>query len=72
MKEEINKCIEVLSSGGLILYPTDTVWGIGCDATNENAVAKIYALKQGQMLKFSVFHRIKMYYIGLIECFDYI
>ncbi|SMC88031.1 L-threonylcarbamoyladenylate synthase [Cellulophaga tyrosinoxydans] len=46
MQEEINKCIEVLSSGGLILYPTDTVWGIGCDATNENAVAKIYALKQ--------------------------
>ena len=46
MQEEINKCIEVLSQGGLILYPTDTVWGIGCDATNEEAVAKIYGLKQ--------------------------
>lgn len=46
MQEEINKCIEVLSNGGLILYPTDTVWGIGCDATNETAVAKIYALKK--------------------------
>ncbi len=46
MTEEINKCIEVLKSGGLILYPTDTVWGIGCDATNEKAVQKIYALKQ--------------------------
>ncbi len=46
MQEEINKCIEVLSHGGIILYPTDTVWGIGCDATNEAAVAKIYALKQ--------------------------
>ena len=43
---EINNCIEVLSKGGLILYPTDTVWGIGCDATNELAVKKVYALKQ--------------------------
>lgn len=46
MVNEINKCIEVLKSGGLILYPTDTVWGIGCDATNETAVKKIYELKQ--------------------------
>lgn len=45
MKEEIHKCIEVLKAGGLILYPTDTVWGIGCDATNEEAVKKVYALK---------------------------
>src|SRR5690606_14413629 len=43
---EINNCIEVLSQGGLILYPTDTVWGIGCDATNETAVNKIYDLKK--------------------------
>lgn len=46
MQEEIDECIDVLKKGGLILYPTDTVWGIGCDATNEEAVAKIYALKQ--------------------------
>jgi L-threonylcarbamoyladenylate synthase len=46
MKEEIQKCIEVLNSGGIILYPTDTVWGIGCDATNEDAVQKIYKIKQ--------------------------
>tara|TARA_R110000868_G_scaffold281257_1_gene541647 strand:+ start:11505 stop:12065 length:561 start_codon:yes stop_codon:yes gene_type:complete len=46
MQEEINKCIEVLSKGGIILYPTDTVWGIGCDATNKDAVAKIYVLKK--------------------------
>ncbi len=45
---EINKCIEVLSEGGLILYPTDTVWGIGCDATNEEAVKKVFALKERQ------------------------
>lgn len=43
---DINECLQVLQSGGLILYPTDTIWGIGCDATNESAVAKIYALKK--------------------------
>jgi L-threonylcarbamoyladenylate synthase len=46
MNEEINKALQTLKSGGLILYPTDTVWGIGCDATNPEAVKKIYALKQ--------------------------
>ncbi|MEO5911476.1 MAG: L-threonylcarbamoyladenylate synthase [Pelobium sp.] len=45
LKEEINKALEVLKSGGIILYPTDTVWGLGCDATNADAVAKIFALK---------------------------
>jgi len=43
---DIEECIIALQAGGLILYPTDTIWGIGCDATNENAVAKIYALKK--------------------------
>lgn len=46
MTEEINNAIAVLAAGGLILYPTDTIWGIGCDATNESAVQKVYALKQ--------------------------
>ncbi len=46
MTKEIHNAIEVLKNGGLILYPTDTVWGIGCDATNEEAVKKIYALKK--------------------------
>lgn len=45
LKEEVNKALEVLKSGGLILYPTDTVWGIGCDATNEDAINKVYQLK---------------------------
>jgi L-threonylcarbamoyladenylate synthase len=45
LKEEINKALEVLKSGGIILYPTDTVWGLGCDATNAEAVAKIFTLK---------------------------
>ena len=46
MTNEIQKCIQVLKAGGIILYPTDTVWGIGCDATNEDAVKKVYQLKQ--------------------------
>ena len=45
MREQIQKAIEVLRSGGAILYPTDTVWGIGCDATDPEAVAKVYAIK---------------------------
>ena len=43
---DIQQAIAVLREGGLFLYPTDTVWGIGCDATNEAAVAAVYALKQ--------------------------
>ncbi len=46
MQEDIRKACEVLRNGGMILYPTDTIWGIGCDATNEEAVKKIYKLKQ--------------------------
>lgn len=45
MKEQIQKALEVLRSGGIILYPTDTVWGIGCDATDPEAVARIYSIK---------------------------
>ena len=46
MDADIIQCLKVLSAGGLILYPTDTVWGIGCDATNEEAVSRVYQLKQ--------------------------
>ena len=46
INQEIQKAFEVILNGGIILYPTDTVWGIGCDATNFEAVAKIYALKK--------------------------
>ena len=46
MIEDIKKACEVMAAGGLILYPTDTIWGIGCDATNEEAVRKVYALKR--------------------------
>jgi L-threonylcarbamoyladenylate synthase len=44
--DEIKRTIEVLRSGGLILYPTDTIWGIGCDATNTEAVKRVYDLKK--------------------------
>ncbi|WP_310381956.1 L-threonylcarbamoyladenylate synthase [Flavobacterium sp.] len=46
INQEINNALEIIQQGGIILYPTDTVWGIGCDATNPEAVAKIYKLKQ--------------------------
>ncbi len=45
-REDLQEALRVLRSGGIIVYPTDTVWGIGCDATNEEAVKRIYALKQ--------------------------
>jgi L-threonylcarbamoyladenylate synthase len=46
IEREIQHCLKVLHAGGTILYPTDTIWGIGCDATNEVAVAKIFRIKQ--------------------------
>ena len=48
MVEQIKKAVEALRKGGVILYPTDTVWGIGCDATNRDAVAKVYEIKKRQ------------------------
>lgn len=45
-EQDIKNAIEAMRKGGVILYPTDTVWGIGCDATNEEAVAKVYKIKQ--------------------------
>ncbi len=46
MYDDITKALEVLKSGGIILYPTDTIWGIGCDATNPEAVKRIYDIKK--------------------------
>ena len=46
INQEIHNAFEVIQAGGIILYPTDTVWGIGCDATNAEAVTKVYALKK--------------------------
>lgn len=46
INKEVHQAFEVIKNGGIILYPTDTVWGLGCDATNEEAVKKIYELKK--------------------------
>lgn len=45
-KEDIRRAVEVMNKGGVILYPTDTIWGLGCDATNADAVRRIYEIKQ--------------------------
>ncbi len=46
MKKEIDNTLSILNNGGIILYPTDTIWGIGCDATNEYAIKKIFKIKK--------------------------
>lgn len=46
MEDDIKKACEIMQAGGIILYPTDTIWGIGCDATNEEAVKKVYKIKK--------------------------
>jgi L-threonylcarbamoyladenylate synthase len=51
MEQDLIKATETLRQGGIILYPTDTIWGIGCDATNAEAVKKIYKLKQREEIK---------------------
>lgn len=45
-REDIGRALETMRQGGVVLYPTDTIWGLGCDATNPEAVAKVYAIKQ--------------------------
>lgn len=46
MKDDIKKAVEILQQGGVILYPTDTIWGLGCDATNSHAVERIFQIKK--------------------------
>jgi L-threonylcarbamoyladenylate synthase len=46
LRDEVKNALDVINQGGIILYPTDTIWGLGCDATNTEAIQKIYALKQ--------------------------
>ena len=50
-QQDIKQAIDVMHQGGVILYPTDTIWGIGCDATNPEAVAKVYAIKHREDAK---------------------
>lgn len=51
LKDDIVQCITVLQSSGIILYPTDTIWGLGCEATNTSAIKKIYQLKKREETK---------------------
>ena len=51
IQNEVNKALEILKKGGTLIYPTDTVWGLGCDATDEDAVKKIYRIKQREESK---------------------
>ncbi|MBL7971162.1 MAG: threonylcarbamoyl-AMP synthase [Prolixibacteraceae bacterium] len=51
MIEDVKAALEVLQKGGVILYPTDTIWGLGCDATNEEAVKRLYAIKNRENTK---------------------
>ncbi|EEF23004.1 Protein yrdC, putative [Ricinus communis] len=46
LRDEVEKALKVIQDGGIILYPTDTIWGVGCDATNTEAIKKIFKLKQ--------------------------
>ena len=56
-QHDIEQCLDILQKGGLILYPTDTVWGIGCDAQNKGAVEKIFNLKKRNGRKIRAFGR---------------
>ncbi|NOZ46831.1 MAG: threonylcarbamoyl-AMP synthase [Chlorobi bacterium] len=63
MNEDLIESLKVLEEGGTILYPTDTIWGIGCDATNTKAIEKIYAIKQRHQSKSLIIlldHEIKL------------
>ena len=78
IEEDLSACLKVLRAGGLILYPTDTIWGIGCDATNEQAVKRIYQLKQREESKSMIVlladDRSILQYIAApdVEVFDYL
>nr|WP_297310381.1 L-threonylcarbamoyladenylate synthase [uncultured Flavobacterium sp.] len=82
INKEVFEAFEVIKNGGIILYPTDTVWGIGCDATNEEAVKKIYDLKKraesksmivlvhNDRLLYNVFREIPQVAFDILDCSD--
>lgn len=77
-ENDLAECLKVLRSGGIILYPTDTIWGIGCDATNKKAIQRIYQLKQREESKSLIIlladERALMQYIAAPDpaVFDYL
>jgi len=80
INKEVHEAFEVIKNGGIILYPTDTIWGIGCDATNEEAVQKIYDLKKraesksmivlvnNDRLLYNVFKNIPSVAFDILDC----
>ncbi len=80
INNEVFKAFEVIKNGGIILYPTDTVWGIGCDATNPEAIKRIYELKKreesksmiilvnGDKLLYNVFQQIPQVAFDILDC----
>ncbi len=82
IQQEVHNAYEVIKNGGIILYPTDTVWGIGCDASNPEAVKKIYALKKraesksmivlvnGDRLFHNVFNNVPEVTWDILDCSD--
>ena len=50
-RDDIRQAVDVLNRGGIILYPTDTIWGLGCDATNAEAVKRVFEIKQREDAK---------------------
>ncbi|MCI5560951.1 MAG: L-threonylcarbamoyladenylate synthase [Phocaeicola sp.] len=75
IKDEVKRACEVLATGGVILYPTDTIWGIGCDATNEKAVQRVYEIKKrmdSKALLVLVDHDLKLsYYLQEVPAVAY-
>jgi L-threonylcarbamoyladenylate synthase len=75
---DVEQCLQVLQRGGIILYPTDTIWGLGCDATNEAAVEKIYQIKKRPASKSMIVlladeRDVLKYVAGLdLQLFDYL
>ncbi len=78
ISEEVQKCVEVIRNGGVILYPTDTIWGLGCDPNNEKAIQKINEIKNRPDSKSYIMiigeERQLNYYVPLIPdvCYDLI
>src|SRR5690606_7833247 len=80
INKEVHEAYEIIKNGGVILYPTDTVWGLGCDATNEDAVKRIYDIKKrtesksmivlvnGDRLLYQVFRNIPQVAFDILDC----
>jgi L-threonylcarbamoyladenylate synthase len=69
-REDLNQALKVLKEGGVILYPTDTIWGLGCDATNEEAVENIFTIKRRKEDKSLIVLVNGLTMLGMIQILD--